>query len=102
MHVCDYVDLDRRCRAKFTNGVRSTCGIVSRRLAVLHEHQPVIERDAQLQSSTGGRPVPHTAVHYDLGIFWHRFRLVGLVSSRKRTVPERFEPDEKQKTSEYI
>lgn len=97
MHVRDRLDLDRGPGAEFAHGVRPAGGFRVGRLAVLLKRQPVAHRDARVQGATGGRPVRHTAVDHDVGLFGHRFRAVGFVGSRERPVAEGLEPDEKQK-----
>lgn len=97
MHVRDRADLDRRAGVELAHGVRPTDGVRVVRLAVLHERQPVAERDVRLQSASGHRPVRDTAVDHDVGVLGHRVRAVGLVGTRKRPVAERPEPDAEQK-----
>lgn len=97
MPVRDRANLDGRPGAQLADGLRAACGAVFRRLAVLFKREPVAERNARLQGAAGDRPVRHTVVHHDVGLFRHRFRPVGLVRARKRTVAARLEPDEEQK-----
>lgn len=86
MPVRDRANLDGRPSAQLADGLRTAGGAVFRKLAVLFKREPVAERNARLQGAAGDRPVRHTVVNHDVGLFRHRFRPLGLVRTRKRTV----------------